>query len=274
MIKSMKGMAQVAVASLWVVAGAANAQVTLSNSGSAGSTTYYSFNNWSTYGSYSPRLTLSDGTSSFQAYCIDPKTGVTFPNQFSVITGLDNFFGGTTSAYATQIARTGYSGMGLSNDAATQTAVKNNLIELFSYAYNDSLLNATNAAAFGMAVWEIILQDGSANNSGTGFAYNAGRLSNRGTNTTQDNDAVEARTSAYLSALSNNTWGTGSTTGLGTATNWTYTVYYDNTSPSAQSFIRVTSGGSGGGGVPVPATLALAGLGLVLAQRARAKSAR
>lgn len=272
MIKTTKCMAQVAVAALLAVAGAASAQVTLTYSSSAGSSTSYSTNGGANWGTYSPRVTLSDGSSTFQAYCIDPMTGVTFPNTFSVISGLDNYFGTTTSAYATQIARTGYSGMGLSNDSATQTTVKNNLIELFSYAYNDSLANATNAAAFGMAVWEIILQDGSANNSGTGFAYNTGRLRNRGTTASFDNDAVETRTAAYLSALSNNSWGTGATTGLSTAASWNYTVYFDNSSPVAQSFIRVTPGGSGGN-VPVPATLALAGLGLLMVGRARAKAA-
>lgn len=274
MIKKTKCMAQVAVAALLAVAGAASAQTTTLNYyGSAGSSTSYSVNGGSSWGSYSPRVTLGvNSSSTFQAYCIDPMTGATFPNSFTVISGLDNYFGGTNSSYASQIARSGYSSMGLSNDAATQTTVKNNLNELFSYAYNDSLVNATNAAAFGMAVWEIILQDGSANNSASGFAYNSGRLRNRGTDSTYNNDAVEARTSAYLSALSSNSWGTGATTGLGAAATWNYTVYFDGSSPVAQTFIRVTPGGPGGN-VPVPATLALAGLGLFMVRRARAKSA-
>lgn len=257
-----------------LAAGAAHAQTAnLTATGSVlGSSTNYSTNSGTSYSTYSPGRQLSDGTSTFWAYCIDPLTGTDFPETYNVITGLDNYFGGTSSAYASQIARSGYSGQGMSNDATTQTAVKNNLIELFSYAYNDSLLNATNAAAFGMAVWEIILQDGTTNGASSGFSATGGQFRTLGTSTSNSSDAVDVRAAAYLSALNNNSWGTGATAGLGTATNWTYTVYFDNQSPVTQSFLRVTTGGSGGN-VPVPATLALAGLGLLMVGRARAKAA-
>lgn len=239
--------------------------VELGQVGTIGVSTYFNVNGSNTW--YAPGKTLNDGSSNFTAYCIDPQTGVSFPNTYSVVS-LDSFLNGTgTSGYAGQLGRSGYSGMGLTTGSATQTAVKNNLIELFSYAYNDSQTSAVKAAAFGAAVWEIILQDGSSNTSTNGFSKTAGRVKSYGSNNSAT-DSVDTQTDSYLNALNGDTWGS---LGLGTATNWTYTVYYDATYQYGQSFIRVTPGGSGGS-VPLPGTVALAGLGLAGVFRLRRRT--
>lgn len=224
-------------------------------------------------------LGLSDGSSSFWAYCIDPNTTAIFsPAQSYAVKSLDQYLDGTASSgYASQLTRpgSGYSGLGLSTNSATQTTVKDNLTELFSHAYADSLLNANNAAAFGMAAWEIIMQD--SNGSGV-FASGLGRVRTSGSDTTYSSgndgigapagDSIEKRTQQYLAALSNSSESTGwGNISLGTSTNWDYTVYVDLTSPFSQTFIRVTPGGGGNNQTPIPGTLALAGLGFFLTAR-------
>jgi hypothetical protein len=239
-----------------LLAGTAGAQtLTQQTSSLRTGTTNYTVNNAASYTNYDTgAMRLSDGSSSFWAYCIDPLTSVTFPNAYTS-QSLSSFLNGsTTSNYANQIARAGYAGLGLSNSSTAQTKVLNNLTELFSYAYNDSISSAVKSAAFGMAVWEIIMQDWTPVAAGDGFSRTAGRVRSNGSTSAVDNDAREVQMSTYLNALSNNTW---ASIGLGTATNWVYTVYYDGTNPTNQSFIRVTPGT-----VSLPGTLALTGLAL------------
>jgi hypothetical protein len=218
---------------------------------------YQSTNNGTNYGNgETGALRLSDGSSTFWAYCIDPRTGTDFTQVYTQ-TSLANFLNGTGgSGYAGQIARTGYGGLGLSNSAAAQGQVLANLQELYSYAYNDSLTSAVKSSAFGMAVWEIIMQDWTTTANGDAFARTAGRARSWGTGSSavNDGDARETQLDTYLNALSNNTW---AAIGLGTATNWVYTVYFDNASPFTQNFLKVTSAS-----VPEPMTLALVGLAL------------
>jgi hypothetical protein len=223
-----------------------------------GTTTNYGVNNGGATGTYAPGRTMTyNGGSSFTAFCIDPGTGTILPSAYSTMS-LDSFLDGSaTSAYQQQITRSGYgTWSGLLTNSATQTLVRNDLKELFSYAYNDAISSATKAAAFGMAVWEIILQDGGA--GGTTYAKTSGRLTSYGS-TTASVDAVDTQTDAYLNALNTGNW---SGLGLGTATNWNYTVYFDAASPFSQTFIRVTTPG-----VPEPGTAALAALALFGAAR-------
>jgi hypothetical protein len=237
--------------------GGASAQ--LADTGSFGTNTNYGVNNGAASSTYSPGRNMTyNGGSNFRAFCIDPGTGTILPSAYSTLS-LDSYLDGTTtSAYQQQITRSGYgTWSGLSIAGATQTLVRNDLKELFSYAYTDALGSATKTAAFGMAVWEIILQDGGA--GGTTYARTSGRLTSYGSTSANDNDVVEQQTNTYLSALNTGGW---AGIGLATATNWNYTVYFDGTSPFSQTFIGVTTAG-----VPEPGTAALAALALMGAVR-------
>jgi MYXO-CTERM domain-containing protein len=242
-----------------VAFGSAGAQTLTATGNVFGSTAQYGVNNGAASGNYAPgRQFTYNGGSNFWAYCIDPGTGTILPSAYSTMS-LDSFADGSaTSAYAQQISRSGYgTWTGLSTSSASQAVVKNDLKELFSYAYNDAMSSANKAAAFGMAIWEIILQDGGA--LGNTYARSTGRLTSYGLTTATDNDAVETQTNTYLNALNSGGW---AGIGLGTATNWNYTVYYDSTSPFSQTFLGVTTPG-----VPEPGTAALAALALFGAAR-------
>lgn len=247
--------------------------VNLSDVGpTSGATTYYQLYKGSTYqfqSSYAPDRKLSDGSSTFMAYCIDPLTYFDSTQAYSTTT-LDNFLNGTTSSgYASEIGRSGYSGYNLSNSSTTQSKVLADLKELYSWAYTDSQTSSAKAAAFGMAVWEIIMQDSGA--GGTSYSASAGQMRSLGSSTGVTNDSVDVATGSYLTALNSNNW----TTLLGASaaqTNWTYTVYYDPTSPFTQNFIKVTAPSTPS--APEPGSLALVGLALTGAYQARRRLGR
>jgi len=280
------------VASLGLaVGGNALANVSLQQTGSFGTSTYVNTNaagsNASTsYGQSQGALILQEGGSSvqFQAYCIDPKTGTNLSANTYVKTDLNTFFTGNAagsagtyavSGYNRQMTNGNYADQSAKNTATNALLVRDNLVELFSYAYADSLTSVTNATAFSLAVWEIMMQDGGSSGTG-GFSLSTGELRSNGlTAASWDNnsDSVLGRASQYLTALGAASEGTAwSNLGLGVRSNYSYTVYYDNNSPFSQNFIRVMSTGDSGQ-VPLPGTLALAGLGLFGVAAARRRKA-
>ena len=206
-----------------------------------------------------------NGGSNFWAYCIDPGTGAILPGAYSTST-LDTFLNGTgTSGYASQIARGGIYG-GLSVSAASQALVLADLKELWGHAYSDSLNSNVKAAAFGMAAWEIIMQNGGI--TGNAYSISSGSMRSNGSTSVIDNDSLELQTTSYLSALSTNNW---SGIGLNPTTNWNYTVYFDGLAPVSQTFLQVTS--NSGSSVPEPGSFALAGLALLGVASARRRIA-
>lgn len=222
-------------------------------------------------------LSANGGASTFQAYCIDPKTTVGFPSG-SVYTAasLSSFMadvngykgqmttvGGSLGGYTTTMASAGYGYQ--SSTAVVQTRLEN----LFKYAYADSLTSATKASAFGFAVWDIMGSSTTSNLSRTSDA-----LRSAGTTTTLNDaagvDLVSDQIDKLFSALNGTaTW---ASIGLGVATNYIYTVYYDSAAlPSghvSQNFITARA-------VAEPGSLALAGLALfgILASRRKPKAA-
>jgi len=245
--------------------GMAQAQITLTNpGGSSGAGTF--LNNFAgaatstTSTTWTGRLGLSaNGGATFQAYCIDPSTTVGFPSG-SVYTSasLSSFFS-SALGYQGQMQSAGYTaamaagGYGYqSNHAVVQSRIQN----LYTYAYQDSLTSANNAAAFGYALWDIMGSSTSAT-----LARGATGLTSAGlTSAMNDGDLISNRIDNLFSALNTGTAAAWAGIGLGAATNYIYTVYYDPEPHASQNFLSVTAAG-----VPEPGSLALAGLGLLAA---------
>lgn len=251
---------------------AAGAQtITLTNPGpDKGATNYVNDFNGGT--SYSAKWTgadwVSDGTSTFWAYCIDPKTTTKWGQANTYASASLNSFLNTplnntnpaSTGYQQQMSGGGYGG--LSYSIQNTALVETSLMSLFSHAYDDSLTTATKAAAFGYAVWEIMGE--------STYARTSGALKSRGTTASADSDALETQINAYLSALTANSWANVNGANLSAATSYVYTVYYDPTTHTAQNFIKVTPTPA----VPEPATLALVGaalLGMTSVSRRRAR---
>ena len=216
-----------------------------------------SFNAGASYSNLSlGTLGMNDGTETFQVYCIDPLTWYQQPNPSSVSSLYSYLNGG---AYDAQFGSTNYTNVQASGyDNQNKTTILNKLVALYSHAYNDSLTGGadkTKSAAFQYVAWEIMGE--------AAYSTTAGGQRSNASNPV----AFTNQVNAYLTALNNNSWGTGATTGLGTASNFTYTVYTPTT--SSQAFLRVktsTTTDTGGNNVPEPGTLglvaaALAGLG-------------
>lgn len=278
LVTSLSTRTAALAAALMLFQVAAGAQtITLTNPGPDKGRTNY-VNNFNGGTSYSASWTgadwVSDGTSTFWAYCIDPKTGTKWGQANTYASASLNSFLNTplnntnpaSTGYQQQMSGVGYGG--LSYSIQNTALVETSLMSLFSHAYDDSLTSATKAAAFGFAVWEIMGQ--------SSYSRTSGALRSAGSDATSyavgsaSRDSLEVQIDAYLSALTANSWANVNGADLSAATSYIYTVYYDPTTHTAQNFIKVTPTPA----VPEPATLALVGaalLGMTSVSRRRAR---
>lgn len=192
--------------------------------------------------------------SSFWVYCLDPLVSAQSPTT-ETPKGLTAFLG--SSSYFGAAA---YANVGTVYKKQDATTVQNNLVELYSHAYSDSLTNSTKSAAFQYAIWEILGETESNYGTGSGGLKANTYVGNGDT-------AFRTQADAYLTALTATgneatAWSAVNGTNLSTAQNFTYTVYTPNTTGSSQAFLGVVaSSTTNTNGVPEPGTGVLAAMG-------------
>ncbi len=218
-------------------------------------------------------VTNASTNEAFWVYCIDPLTPYTnYLNPWSSTSytrlGFTEYFSDTTAGTYGQSAGLNYSSLFSTATYAywatgtppyskqDSNKVMSNLIELYSHAYQDSITGATwsetalKSAAFQYAVWEILGDATYSRISGGLHSYTQGT-----TNTFQN------QVDLYLDALNNDSW---ASIGLGTSTNYTYTVYASTLLGTSQNFLRVTAGTADTiGTTPEPFSLSLLLMGFI-----------
>ncbi|MBB2486865.1 PEP-CTERM sorting domain-containing protein [Mitsuaria sp. WAJ17] len=204
---------------------------------------------------------INDSTAGkqFWVYCVDPLTTSKLTSTYATAT-LDSFMGvtlnsggvatggnGAASAYKTLFTSAPYSTVDNYEYQSGTVSLYNNLVELYSYAYKDSMTSNTKSAAFQYVLWELLGDAGSgvADPTKSGGAY----FSNT------NFESVRTQAEKYLDALNNaneSFW----TSSLGlTKSAYNYTVYKSTSSPSSQAFLAVSDKPSK---VPEPGSIALA----------------
>jgi len=195
----------------------------------------------------------------FWVYCVDPLTTSKLTSTYSTAS-LDSFMGvtlnaggaatggnGAASAYKTLYTSSPYSTVDNYEYQSGTVNLYNNLVELYSYAYKDSMTSTTKSAAFQYVLWELLgdANSGVADPTKSGGAYFS--------NTSYE--SVRTQAEKYLDALNNaneSFW----TSSLGlTKSAYNFTVYKSTSSPSSQAFVAVTDKKSS---VPEPGSIALA----------------
>lgn len=218
--------------------------------------------------------TSSTKANSFWVYCLDPLNGANLPSAYTT-TSLNNFITGTgTPTYTALFSATPYTSSSYNTGSsstqyglqANKTTVLNNLVELYSHAYEDSLKTAQKSAAFQYAIWSILGE------SESNYGIDVGGLRD------MDSDSgFRTQAAAYLSAVTsaaNNAWGNVNNVDLSARTNYTYQVFASSPLGGSQTFLAVSK--ATGGKVSEPASLALVGiaaLGVIAGRRRKSKSA-
>jgi hypothetical protein len=185
----------------------------------------------------------------FWVYCLDPLTSLVSGASYTT-TSLSNF---VTTGYVDlfktgKYQQSGIPGTGTNkyDDAkTTPTVVLDKLTELYSHAYYDSLTSQDKSAAFQYAIWEIEGQSATYSSTGGGLKI------------TGSDTSFIAQVNVYLNALNAGTW---ATIGLGTVTNFVYTVYQASTLAGSQTVMRVALASNN---VPEPSTMLLLGIGVL-----------
>lgn len=199
----------------------------------------------------------SNQANSFWVYCLDPLNGTNLPSAYQTV-GLESFVKSTsgTPTYQALFTASPYNSSTLQTGSAStsyqmrdKTQVYNNLVELYSHAYADSLSSTQKSAAFQYAIWTILGEDPAR------YSTTDGGLRYTGGSTSFDTQA-----NAYLTALNNNTWSAVNGVNLLTTTSYTYTVYASSPLGGSQTFLAVKP--SPTTGVSEPASLLLAAIGL------------
>jgi hypothetical protein len=202
-------------------------------------------------------------------YCLSPYTHTSGTTAFNKVS-LNTFLNG--GGYAAQFALTNpnYAGLAPGYAAQPTNTVLNNIVNLYNWAYADTLTGtaaqvAEKSAAFAFALWEI--EGESSANWGT----NLGGLQVSGFGA-----SVVSYANTLLNTLKVGTAAAWNTAGFNTFTAYQFDVWQANPIASSQSFITVTTAPENRMGVPEPSTallLAASALAFVGARRRRQKPA-
>lgn len=194
----------------------------------------------------------------FWVYCIDPLTTSKLPTTYST-SSLDAFMGVTLNAsgsattalaggngYKSLFTNSTYGAADGYEFQANTTGLYNRLVELYSYAYKDSMLSTTKSAAFQYALWEL-LGDASSNVASPtlgGGAYF----------TTTSYESVRSQAEKYLDALNAATDSYWTDTLNLSKSAYNFTVYKSTGTTASQTFVKVSDKPVG---VPEPGSMAL-----------------
>lgn len=208
----------------------------------------------------------SNQAGSFWVYCLDPLNGTNLPTTYQTV-GLENFVKSTsgTPTYQALFTASPYNSTSLKTGSADtsyqmrdKAQVYNNLVELYSHAYSDSLKSTEKSAAFQYAIWTILGEDPAKyTTTDGGLRYTGGSSS------------FNTQASAYLTALNNDSWSLVNGAVLTATTSYTYTVYASSPLGSSQTFLAVTPKPPSGVPEPTSALLAVIGLAAIGLSRRR-----
>jgi hypothetical protein len=199
--------------------------------------------------------------SQFWVYCIDPLTTSKLPTTYST-SSLDAFMGVTLDAggsattalagatgYKTLYTSGAYSAADGYGFQSNTTGLYNRLVELYSYAYKDSMLSTTKSAAFQYALWELL---GDASSTAGNPTLGGGAYFTTFSNSSYE--AVRNQAEKYLDALNATTDAYWTDTLNLSKSAYNFTVYKSTGTTASQTFMKVSDKPAG---VPEPGSMAL-----------------